>query len=378
MAFIDVVEWRTNNNDIYAYKYPHQNLSTATQLIVRESQEACLFTNGQLMGKFGPGRHTLDTANLPLLRNFFGIPFGGKNPFTAEVWFVNKAVSLNIDWVSSQMRFFDQDYDAQLPLIARGRYGLTVKEPEKFLIKLVGTRTEYRAHDLTDQFQGELITKVNSCILSYMNTNLIGINRIGSYLEDLSRFIKNPMKEFWDAYGFELISFVVTEVNLNTDTSEGREIAKAMAERSSQKIAGYTYQEKQLLEAAKNGSDIGIIGAGVLTGLFGGFGGRNPSVQQPSYPNNVPQQNPGYAVPSVWFCADCGYQHPVTAQFCGNCGHRYNPCPACGTDNPEHASRCVKCGTYFAANGSVGSYCWKCNSPIKPGKKFCESCGAKQ
>lgn len=33
MAFIDVVEWQTESNDIFAWKFPHENLSTGTQLI---------------------------------------------------------------------------------------------------------------------------------------------------------------------------------------------------------------------------------------------------------------------------------------------------------------------------------------------------------
>lgn len=85
MAFIDVVEWSPQDNAEFAYRFPHSNLSTYTQLIVHESQEAVLFSKGQILGKFGPGKHTLSTQNLPLLRNLYGIPFGGKNPFMAEV-----------------------------------------------------------------------------------------------------------------------------------------------------------------------------------------------------------------------------------------------------------------------------------------------------
>ncbi|MDD6229202.1 MAG: hypothetical protein PUA95_00555 [Lactimicrobium massiliense] len=44
MAFIDIVQWDPQSNDIFAYKFPRTNLSTATQLIVRESQQAVLFS----------------------------------------------------------------------------------------------------------------------------------------------------------------------------------------------------------------------------------------------------------------------------------------------------------------------------------------------
>ncbi len=83
MAIIDCVSWRPANSNIFAWHYPNNNLTTFTQLLVMESQEAVLFKEGQMIGKFGPGRHVLDTKNLPLLNSLFGIPFGGKNPFTA-------------------------------------------------------------------------------------------------------------------------------------------------------------------------------------------------------------------------------------------------------------------------------------------------------
>ena len=46
MAIIDLVKWTPQGNfNIYAYKFPETNLSTYTQLIVQESQEAILFSD---------------------------------------------------------------------------------------------------------------------------------------------------------------------------------------------------------------------------------------------------------------------------------------------------------------------------------------------
>ena len=81
MKFIDVVEWQPQSNDIFAWRFPEENLSTAAQVIVRESQEAVFFSKGQILGKFMSGKHTLSTENLPLLRNLFGLPFGKKKSF---------------------------------------------------------------------------------------------------------------------------------------------------------------------------------------------------------------------------------------------------------------------------------------------------------
>ena len=181
MAIIDLVRWAPQDSEtIFAWRFPHTNLSTYTQLIVQESQEAILFSKGQIMGKFGPGKHTLNTENLPVLRSLFGIPFGGRNPFTAEVWFVNRIQTFSIDWSIDRMTIHDADYNTQLPLTASGQYGLVVSDAEKFLVKIVGTRSEFTQDDLTEQFTGEFSTKTKSTILQYMLKHRVGFKQISA------------------------------------------------------------------------------------------------------------------------------------------------------------------------------------------------------
>ncbi|MCR5768786.1 MAG: SPFH domain-containing protein [Lachnospiraceae bacterium] len=397
MAFIDVVEWSPQDNSIFAYRFPHSNLSTASQLIVRESQEAVFFSKGQIIGKFGAGKHTLSTENLPLLRNLFGIPFGGKNPFTAEVWFVNKTAPLNIDWVTTTMRFMDPDYGQMIPLVAKGRYGLKVEDAERFLVQLVGTMQSYTAEELTDHFKGEMITKTNSSIMAFMNTNRVGINLIASYLDDLSKFVSQPMAEFWEKYGFSLGGFYITEVNVDTSTPEGVKISEALSDRSAQAIAGYTWQQKQSFDVANNatgtGNNMGILGVAMMTGALSGGGMGNGMLQvPPANQYGMGMQNPsmqGYGqvtqggfgqAPQAHartevFCSNCSKKFPTSSAFCPHCGNKYNPCPACGADNSPKATRCVTCGTVLTATSSGGDVCPKCNTIVKPGLKFCPTCG---
>ena len=391
MALIDVVEWSPQNNNEYAYRFPNNNLSTGTQLIVRESQEAVFFSKGQILGKFGPGSHTLSTENLPLLRNLFGIPFGGRNPFFAEVWFVNKTAPLNIDWVTTTMRILDPDYGQMLPLSAKGRYGLKVTDAERFLVKLVGTMQSFTAAELTDHFKGEMISKTNSSIIAFMNANRIGINQIAAYLDDLSKFIKQPMSEFWEAYGLSLEGFYITEVDLDRSTEEGRKISEAMSDRSAQAIAGYTWQQKQTFAVAdnmsSNNSSMGILGVAMMTGAFAGGNGIGGAMMQPpaggQYQFGGMNGMNGAGAPAQShvrkevFCSNCSKKFPANSAFCPYCGNKYNPCPACGADNSPRAVRCVTCGTRLTAECSFGDACSKCHTPVQSGIKFCPNCGNK-
>lgn len=397
MAFIDVVEWQPQSNDIFAWKFPHENLSTGTQLIVRESQEAVFFSKGQILGKFGAGKHILSTENLPLLRNLYGIPFGKKNPFTAEVWFVNKAAPLTIDWTTSPVRIMDADYGQMIPIVSKGRYGLKVQDAEKFLVKLVGTLTEFNSHQLTDHFMGPLVAKTNSTIVSYMTTNRVGIMQISAFLDQLSTFLSEPLNQFWDEYGFDLTGFYVTSVDIDTSTSDGKKIADAMSDRSAQNIAGYTWQQKQSFGTVNNAvqnsrGGIGMMGAAMMMGGgLGGNAGLGNAMMSPTGTGNFAQNQNGGSFggnvgsspinqKSEVFCSRCGRKFPATSKFCPYCGDPYNPCPVCGRDNDVNAKRCAFCGASLVTSNGVnnaisGNTCSRCGTTVSLGTKFCPNCG---
>jgi membrane protease subunit (stomatin/prohibitin family) len=391
MAFIDVVEWNDAANDVFAWKFGqnnNNNLSTFTQLIVRESQEAVLFSKGQILGKFGPGKHTLNTENLPLLRNLFGIPFGGKNPFTAEIWFVNKTAPLTIDWRTDTMRLRDPEYGEMVPLAAAGRYGLKVEDAERFLVQLVGTLTAFTARDLTNHFLGALIAKTKSVITAFMQANGAGITTISARLDDLSRYLGEPLKEFWESYGMLLTGFYVTSVDLDMATEDGKKIAAALSDRSAQNIAGYTWQQKQGFGVAQNaltrGGDMGILGAAAMTGMLGGGGGMGQALMQPHQTpagggiqaGAAPAQAAGGR--KEVFCAKCAKKYPAASNFCPHCGNKYNPCPRCGSDNLSASKRCTSCGSELFSQAAVsGEVCPRCGQTAGAGVKFCPSCGNK-
>lgn len=386
MAFIDLVEWRPEGNDVYAWQFPENNLSTATQLIVRESQEAVLFSKGRVIGKFGAGRHTLSTENLPLLREIYGLPFGGKNPFICEVWFVNKAAPLTIDWKADSARVLDADYNVMVPLVARGRYGVKVTDAERFLIKLVGTVASFDTRALSDHFMGPLLTKTKSSLVAYMTTNRIGVMQISAHLDELSSFISTSLKDFWAGYGITLTGFYVTSVDLDSSTPEGAKIASAMSDKSAQQIAGYTWQQKEAfsvangaLGAGSGGGGFGILGAALMTGMIGG-GGVGQSVMAP--PQGMGSPIPPPAQPRLnikeVFCSNCGKKYPTTSKFCPNCGDPYLPCPMCGADNAQGSRRCALCGASLEGNTvSAGNFCPRCKAPVELGVKFCPNCGGK-
>lgn len=394
MAIIDCVSWSPQGSElIFAYKYPQNNLSTYTQLIVNESQCALLFSKGELLGKFGPGKHTLKTENLPLLRKMYGFPFGGKNPFMAQVWFVNNIENFSIPWAIRKLAVHDADYQTNLPLLIDGQYGLRVTDPEKFLIKMVGTRDIFTQSHLTQQFEGEFTTKAKSAVVSFMINNHIGYKTISAHLSDISNLLRHELTEFWKDFGIELTKFYVSNVDIDTTTPEGQKVKEAIATQSSMSITGHTWQQEQMFGTANNalnslsgglgGNGLlgGLMAINMMNGMSGTLGGAamDPQFNQPTFgsgnrPENAASsssRNFSGGVKMV-YCAACAKKYPSSMSFCPNCGNKYRPCPSCGSDNPEDARRCVNCGTQLAGPADK---CPHCHSKIPKGSAFCPICG---
>jgi membrane protease subunit (stomatin/prohibitin family) len=79
--------------DEIVHRFPEQGAGTfriGSQVIVRESQTAVFFRDGNALDVFGPGRHTIVTYNIPLLVDAIGRTlFNEQSPFPAEVYFIS-------------------------------------------------------------------------------------------------------------------------------------------------------------------------------------------------------------------------------------------------------------------------------------------------
>ena len=93
LAITEVIQYE-GDNSTFVWKHPAEDFNTNSQLIVHETQEAVFFLNGQPLDRFGSGRYTLETQNIPLLRRVVNIPTGGQSAFHCEVYFIKQIAAL--------------------------------------------------------------------------------------------------------------------------------------------------------------------------------------------------------------------------------------------------------------------------------------------
>ena len=356
--------------DVLAWKHPAEDFNTSSQLIVHESQEAVLFKNGQAMDVFGPGRHTLDTDNIPLLRRMISIPTGGKTPFHCEVYFINKTDILNVLWGTSQpLPIRDPVYNIILPVRANGQFGLHVADSRLLLKKLTGTTRDMTKGSVAELFKGLLMTEVKTLIANLMTARQVSFLEIHSHLHEISQQIREQVTPMYRQYGMEIVNFFVNSISVPGDDPGYIRIRSALAAakekellargmKAEMDILGYNYQQKRTFDvldkAAQNeGAGSGVIGAGIGLGLgvnVGGMVGNAMSGAMETIAKN------GAAVPAA-------------ALQDGETGR--SACPSCGTSLPGNAKFCFECGIKILKS------CPKCGTKLKQGAKFCFECGKK-
>lgn len=397
MAIIDVVKYDGNPN-VFAWKFPNDELATWTQLIVNETQEAILVKGGQICDVFGAGRYTLDTENIPILNKLIKLPFGDRSPFKAEIWYINKVFSLDIKWgTSTPIQLQDPKYKVFIPVRAFGQFGIKIEESKKFLLKLVGTLSQFDKNSILKFFRGIYLTKSKDVISSYLIHKNISILEINAYLEEISAYLQEKISPTFDEYGIKLVSFFVNDINVPEDDAAVIQLKNALAKRAEMDIVGYSYQQERSFDtlegAATNPGSVqgGLMGAGIGLGMGVGVGG-NIGQQFSGLTQNL-NINDTKECPKCKaristnekFCHHCGYDTAKTekaitcsacnailnenTKFCPECGKKYNPCNSCKADLPEDAESCPVCGN------KVPFPCPNCGNLLNGNNKFCPECG---
>lgn len=371
MAIVEVIKYN-GTSDVFAWKYPCEELGTWTQLIVNESQEAVLFKGGKALDVFGSGRHTLDTQNIPLLNKIINLPFGGRSPFTAEVWYVNKLFKLDIKWgTASPIQIQDSKYGIFIPLRANGIFGIQIYDSKKFLVKLVGTMSVFDEHSIVQYFRGLYVAKVKDAISSYVVKKRISVLEINAYIDELSAFIKEQIEAEMSDYGIELTSFYVNEISMPEDDDAVQKLKDALTKKAEMSIVGYNYQQERsfdTMEAAVKNESMGaapFMGAGMGIGM--GFGAGGVMAQSIS---EISGQTVLNSSTETEVCPQCHAKISPNQRFCGACGYKLlKTCPKCKAILQKNVKFCPECGEPIVRR------CAKCGAFVVDDDKFCPECG---
>lgn len=373
MAFLNVIKYEGSNN-VLVWKHPREDFNTNSQLIVHESQEAFLFRDGQILGPYNPGKHNIQTENIPGVRRVVGLFTSGISPNHYEVYYINKANIMNICWgTTSPWTIQDQSVQIPFEMQAHGQFAVKVVDSKQFLLKLVGTTTNFSQRTLQDLFYGYMITHIKTNISALIEAEGLSHAEINSRLLDISEKVKPRLEANFSKYGLSLEEFVVESISILKDEIYSG-VRSAMLVRAENTITDTTTREKMSFDVAKTQAanpgtegQIGQIVGGVTAGvaMASAMGEITRNIMQPLTTANEdhPQLQDQFSMGVV-----TGSKLTAESQTI--------ICRRCGAEVPDSSHFCHMCGEPILLEPPAAT-CPNCGSELLPGSIFCNMCGYK-
>jgi membrane protease subunit (stomatin/prohibitin family) len=223
----DIVEFVDEAGTEMVHRFPERgsgDFRIGSQVIVRDSQAAVFFRDGRALDTFGPGPHTIATANIPLLVDLVGKAFSGETPFKAEVYFVSRREFTDMKWGTPTPITIKDPVLRMARVQARGSYAVQIAEPQLFVNKIVGTQGIYRTDEIQSFFRSMILTKLTD-LVGEMGKSVL---ELAGMAEELTMGVRAKTDEEFASRGVTLTSVYVEYLGPTEETAKAIDEAASM------------------------------------------------------------------------------------------------------------------------------------------------------
>ncbi len=382
---------------LVVFKHPDQNFPMYSQLTVDSDECAVFFKDGRVVGVLPPGRHTLQTQNIPFLNQIVN-NFTGGQVFISEIFFVKTTPVRGIPFGGPVGDMLDPLTGEQVIPRIFGEFSLVVTDPVRFVVGYSGQGSTGDNDSVLDWVKGLFMNGVKTTLGELCEVEQKSVLQCVSLTQKLATAFVNRAPDLNDI-GIRILQMGQFNINFSEEERQrlvaaNAEIAKAQRQvrvkqigvagaaadaqarqfeldqkysqdaKYVQNLAG-NYQNYAAGQAmvgagqgmAAHGVGDGIAGAGAQMAVGVGMGNMMAGAfaSQPQFgaqgPHAAPQPqfSPGGTQVT---CAKCNTKQPG-GKFCAECGSALAPqkkfCTGCGGEVGAAAKFCANCGTSAAA-----------------------------
>ena len=366
-VFLENIEWFDETGNELVHRLPANGsgeIKWGAQLTVRESQAAVLFYKGKACDAFAAGRHTLKTANLPILTKILSIPWRGNSPLRAEVYMVNLKYFINLKWGTRSPVAFKDSELGLIRLRAHGVFNIQIVQPVLFINSLVGTMGKFTTDDISNYLKRVIVSRFND----YLGETLDTILNLAGRFDELSMELQKRLIGDFSHFGLRLSHLYITSI------TPPEEVQKAIDDKSRLGVIDDMekfVKMKAAMAMEKAAENQGEAGAGL--GL--GMGMMMPAMFTAGHTGHSTVHT--VPVKEGTVCPDCQNRIPADARFCPLCGHQqlvFSQCLDCGKNLAPNAKFCSKCGRATSEKPHK-VVCSECQAENIPGAMYCNQCG---
>lgn len=369
IIFLEVIEWFDKIGREIVHRIPQNGsgeIKLGAQLTVRENQAAVMFYQGHAGDAFGVGRHTLKTANIPILTKILSIPWAMTSPLRAEVYFVNMKVFTDLKWGTRDPVAFKDSELGLVRLRAFGIFNIQVAQPVLFINSLVGTLGKYTTDEVENYLKSVIVSRFND----HLGEDLDSILNLPGRYDELSEGLQERLHKDFSLFGLNLQNIYITSITPPPDVQE------AIDDRSRLSVI-QDLDRLVKMKAAMAMETAAKLGGAAGSGMGIGMGLMMPAIFADTFRSHVV----GGATPAAKHseCPECHNSVPSESRFCPLCGHQLlvlHRCTHCSKNLTPNAKFCSRCG-HPADEKPALMVCPNCRAENLPGATFCNQCGEK-
>lgn len=365
VVFLEVLEWFDESGKALVQRLPENGsgeIKYGAQLTVRESQAAVFFYKGKAVEAFGPGRHTLKTANIPILTKIASLPWALTSPLRAEVYFANMKVFANLKWGTRDPVAFKDSELGLVRLRAFGVFNIQILQPLLFINTLVGTQGIYTTEEIEEYLNRVIVSRFNDRMGETIDTVL----NLPSKYEELSAGLCSRLEKDFSRFGLGLSQLYINAI------TPPPEVQQAIDDRS--RMGVFQDMNKLMqLKAAMAMEKAAAAEGGAGSGIGMGLGVMMPAM----FAQYFAAAKPGEVPQETFRCPECEGALSANARFCPQCGHQqvvFVACAHCGKNLTPNAKFCSRCGRPTDEK-PVSRVCGKCKGENLSDSIYCNHCG---
>jgi membrane protease subunit (stomatin/prohibitin family) len=169
-----------------------------------------LLYEGRAADVFGPGLHTLTTANVPILSKIKGWKYGFKSPYKADVYFFNTHQFINNKWGTPAPILVNDPGFGNIRIRAFGSFDLEIADVCVFFNQYAGTYSRLTIFELQQQLRDMIAPRFGEILAN----EKIPLMEIAGNIGALSEKVQPLLCPYFAQLGVRLTRFIITSVSL--------------------------------------------------------------------------------------------------------------------------------------------------------------------
>ena len=354
---------------LIVYKHPNQNIPMYSQLTVDSDECAVFFKDGRVVGVLGPGRHTLQTQNIPFLNSII-TSFTQGQVLIAEVFFVKTSPVYGVPFGGPIGDMLDPLTGEQITPRIFGEMAVQITDPVRFIVNYSGQAAQGTNDQVLNWVKGLFLNAVRTTLGELCEIEGKSVLQAMSLRQKLAQAFIAKCPDLNDI-GIRVIQMGDYQINFSDEDRQRLQEANA---------------EIAKAQRAVRIKQIGVAGA-AADAQAKQFELDQKYQQDSRYVQNVAGNFQNYAAGQAMIgagqgmaahgvgdggMAGAGVQLAVGMGMAQNLqGAQARPGPAQPQFQAGAQTKCGKCGAAQAA----GKFCQECGNPLAAQKKFCTGCG---